>query len=136
LRLEAAYPLYGHELNDTTTPLEAGLTWVAKLTKPEFLGRDILLQQQAAGVKRKLVGLEMLEPGIARSEYPLFKDDRHIGNVTSGTKSPSLGKAIALAYVDNANAEIGNAIEVEIRGRRLSSQIVRLPFYRRSAVTN
>jgi aminomethyltransferase len=106
------------------------------LTKPEFLGRDVLLQQKAVGVKRKLVGLEMLEPGIARSEYPVFKHDRHIGKVTSGTKSPSLGKAIALAYVVSADAEIGNVIEVEIRGRRLSSQIVQLPFYRRSAVTN
>jgi aminomethyltransferase len=136
LRLEAAYPLYGHELDDTTTPLEAGLTWVAKLTKPEFLGRDVLLQQKAVGLKRKLVGFEMLEPGIARSGYPVFKHDRSIGKVTSGTKSPSLGKAIALAYVDKTDAEIGNVIDVEIRGRRLSSQIVQLPFYRRSAVSN
>jgi len=136
LRIEAAYPLYGHELDDTTTPLEAGLAWVTKLTKPAFLGREVIARQKADGVKRKLVGLEMLEPGIARSEYPLFKHDRPIGKVTSGTKSPSLGKAIALAYVDNTDAEIGNVIDVEIRGRRLSSQIVQLPFYRRSAVAN
>jgi len=131
LRLEAAYPLYGHELDDTTTPLEAGLAWVAKLTKPAFLGRDVLAEQKTAGVKRKLVGLEMLTPGIARSGYPLFKQDRHIGKVTSGTKSPSLGKAIALAYVDSKDTEIGHQLDVEIRGRRVPGQIVKLPFYRR-----
>ena len=73
LRLEKAYPLYGHELDDTTTPLEAGLGWVTKFSKPDFIGRDILLQQKETGVKRKLVGLEMIEPGIARSGYGLFK---------------------------------------------------------------
>ncbi len=73
LRLEKAYPLYGHELDDTTTPLEAGLAWVTKFSKPNFIGRDILLRQKEAGVKRKLVGLEMFEPGIARSGYGLFK---------------------------------------------------------------
>jgi glycine cleavage system T protein (aminomethyltransferase) len=131
LRLEKAYPLYGHELDDTTTPLEAGLEWVTKLAKGPFLGRDVLLQQKQAGIRRKLVGLELLEPGIARSEYALFKNGRSVGCVTSGTKSPSLGKAIALAYVAIDEAQLGNTIAVEIRGRRVHAKIVTVPFYRR-----
>ena len=96
LRLEKAYPLYGHELDDSTTPLEAGLEWVLKLAKPAFFGRDRLLQQKQQGVERKLVGIEALEPGIPRGGYSVFKDGVKIGAITSGTKSPSLGKAIAL----------------------------------------
>jgi len=131
LRLEKAYPLYGHELDDTTTPLEAGLEWVIKLAKGPFVGREVLLKQKEEGVKRKLVGLELLEPGIARSEYPLFKDGKSIGRVTSGTKSPSLGKSIALAYVTIEEAELDNTVDAEIRGRKISARIVSLPFYRR-----
>lgn len=131
LRLEKAYPLYGHELDDTTTPLEAGLEWVTKLAKGPFLGRDVLLKQKQEGIRRKLVGLELLEPGIARSEYALFKNGRSIGRVTSGTKSPTLGKAIALAYVTIDEALLGNTLAVEIRGRRAHAQIVAVPFYRR-----
>jgi aminomethyltransferase len=131
LRLEKAYPLYGHELDDTTTPLEAGLDWVTKFAKPEFLGRDVLLRQKEVGVKRRLAGLEVLEPGIARMEYGLFKDGKSIGRVTSGTKSPSLGKAIALGYVASEEAVIDNIIEVEIRARKVAAKIVSVPFYRR-----
>jgi aminomethyltransferase len=131
LRLEKAYPLYGHELDDSTTPLEAGLEWVTKLAKGPFLGSDMLLKQKQEGVRRKLVGLELLEPGIARSEYTLFKDGRSVGHVTSGTKSPTLGKAIALAYVTIDEALQGNTLAVEIRGRRARAQIVAVPFYRR-----
>jgi aminomethyltransferase len=130
LRLEKAYPLYGHELDDETTPLEAGLAWVTKFSKPDFLSRDILLRQQEAGPKRRLVGLELLQPGIARSEYGLFENGRLIGRVTSGTKSPSLGKAIALGYVSTEVADIDHAIDVEIRGRKIPARIVSLPFYR------
>jgi aminomethyltransferase len=130
LRLEKAYPLYGHELDDSITPLEAGLGWVTKFSKLSFLGRGVLLRQKEEGVKRKLVGLELLGPGIARSGYELFKDGRSIGRVTSGTKSPSLGKAIALGYVASEEANIGNVVEVEIRGRRVQSKLVSLPFYR------
>ena len=131
LRLEKGYPLYGHELDDTTTPLEAGLDWVTKFSKPDFLGREILLKQKDQGVKRKLVGLELLEPGIARGGYQLFKKDINIGQVTSGTKSPSLGKSIALGYVGVEHASIGNVVEVEIRTRKISAKIVPLPFYSR-----
>lgn len=131
LRLEKAYPLYGHELDDSTTPLEAGLEWVVKWTKPWFLGRERLLEQKQQGVTRKLVGLEALEPGIPRGGYGVFKDGVKIGAITSGTKSPSLGKAIALAYVASAQARIDNRLEVEIRGRKIAAKIVSLPFYRR-----
>ena len=131
LRLEKAYPLYGHELDDTTTPLEAGLGWVVKFSKSEFIGRDILLRQKEQGVERKLIGLELTAPGIARSGYALSKSGRSMGRVTSGTKSPSLGKSIALGYVEAAAATIGNLIDVEIRGRPTAAKIVSLPFYSR-----
>ncbi len=131
LRLEKAYPLYGHELDDTTMPLEAGLEWVTKFSKPAFIGREVLVRQKEEGVKRRLVGLELREPGIARGDYPLFKNDTRVGRVTSGTKSPSLGKSIALGYVASEVAAIGSTIDVEIRGRRVRSEVVSLPFYRR-----
>ena len=131
LRLEKAYPLYGHELDDTTTPLEAGLDWVTKFSKPAFIGREVLVRQKEEGVKRRLVGLELRELGIARSDYPLFKNDTRVGRVTSGTKSPSLGKSIALGYVASEVAAIGSMIDVEIRGRKVRSEVVPLPFYRR-----
>ena len=129
LRLEKAYPLYGHELDDTTTPLEAGLEWVTKFSKLDFLGREILLKQKQHGVQRKLVGMEMLEPGIARAGYRLFKNDINIGHVTSGTKSPSLDKSIALGYVGIEHASTGSVVDVEIRGRRAPAKVVSLPFY-------
>jgi aminomethyltransferase len=131
LRLEKAYPLYGHELDDTTTPLEAGLEWVIKFSKGDFLGRAALLRQKQQGVTRKLIGLEMIEPGIARSHYPILRQGQVIGEVTSGTKSPTLGRSIALGYVAADQAAVGNTVEVEIRGRRIAARIVSLPFYRR-----
>ena len=130
LRLEKAYPLYGHELDESTTPLEAGLEWVLKFTKPSFAGRERLLQQKQHGVARKLVGLEALEPGIPRGGYGVFKDGVKIGAVTSGTKSPSLGKAIALAYVARDEARVDNRLDVEIRGRKIPVKTVSVPFYR------
>jgi aminomethyltransferase len=131
LRLEKGYPLYGHELDDTTTPLEAGLDWVVKLSKPSFMGREHLLRQKAEGVQRRLVGLELLDPGIARSGYPLYQNGRAVGRVTSGTKSPTLGKSIALGYVSHGAGACDENIEVEIRGRRSRAKIVSLPFVRR-----
>ena len=131
LRLEKAYPLYGHELDDTTTPLEAGLEWVTKFSKSSFIGRESLLKQKQEGIKRKLVGLELVEPGIARSEYPLLKNGKLIGRVTSGTKSPSLGKSIALGYVAVEDSQADTIFDVEIRGRKVKTKVVPLPFYRR-----
>jgi aminomethyltransferase len=134
LRLEKAYPLYGHELDDTTTPLEAGLEWVTKLSKPFFLGREALLKQKREGVARRLVGLEMTEPGIARADYRIVKNSEPIGRVTSGTKSPTLGKSVALGYVSAPQALIDNEVGVEIRGRGVAARIVALPFYRRQGI--
>jgi aminomethyltransferase len=131
LRLEKAYPLYGHELDDSTTPLEAGLQWVVKFSKGSFIGCEVLLRQKQAGVERKLVGLELIEPGIARSEYRLFKDGRCIGKVTSGTRSPTLRRSIALGYVEAEEARAENILEIEIRNRPVRAKIVPLPFYRR-----
>lgn len=132
LRLEKAYPLYGHELDNETTPLEAGLEWVVKFSKRDFLGRRALLKQKAEGLRRILVGLELVHPGIARRNYRILKNGRVVGRVTSGTKSPSLNKAIALGYVDYQEAVIDNAIDVEIRGRPIGAKVVELPFYRRN----
>ena len=131
LRLEKGYPLYGHELDDTTTPLEAGLNWVVKLSKPLFMGREALLRQNSEGVKRRLIGMELLEPGIARSGFSLYLNGRVVGRVTSGTKSPTLGKSIALGYVSREVARDGENVEVEIRGRKTRAKIVSLPFVRR-----
>lgn len=132
LRLERALPLYGHELDDGTTPLEAGLEWVTKFSKGSFMGREVLLRQKQEGLRRKLVGLEMIEPGIARGEYPIFdRQGLSIGRVTSGTKSPTLGRSIALGYVAIAEAATGNLVAVEIRGRKAAAKIVSLPFYHR-----
>lgn len=134
LRLERALPLYGHELDDVTTPLEAGLDWVVKFSKDSFLGREALLKQKQEGIRRRLVGLEMSDPGIARSHYPIFRNGERTGEVTSGTKSPTLGKAIAMAYVRAEHAAVGNGVEVEIRQRRAGARVVPLPFYRRQPV--
>jgi aminomethyltransferase len=131
LRLERALPLYGHELDETTTPLEAGLEWVTKLSKESFLGREALLKQKQEGIGRRLVGLELVEPGIARSHYPILKQGRPIGQVTSGTKSPTLGRSIALGYVVREEAALENNVEIEIRDRKVRARIVSLPFYRR-----
>ena len=131
LRLEKAYPLYGHELDETVSPLEAGLDWVVKLSKGPFLGREPLARQKQEGVKRKLVGLEMTGPGIARAGYSILKRERPIGKVTSGTKSPTLAKPIALGFVPAEEAAVGNDVEVEVRGRSVGARIVSLPFYRR-----
>lgn len=131
LRLEKSYPLYGHELDESTTPLEAGLEWVPKFSKPDFIGKEALLRQKESGVERKLVGLEMRGAGIARSGYRLLKNDIPVGCVTSGTKSPTLDKAIALGYVAVEHAAIANVVDVEIRGRKAPAEIVSLPFYRR-----
>jgi len=130
LRLEKAYPLYGHELDDQTTPLEAGLDWVVKFSKNRFIGRDILAKQKETGLTRKLVGLELVEPGIARAGYRVMKGDQTVGHVTSGTRSPSLAKSIALAYVSSAEGGLDNSLAVEIRGRKVACKTVELPFYR------
>jgi aminomethyltransferase len=132
LRLEMAYRLYGSDMDDSTTPLEAGLAWVVKLDKGDFVGRDALLKQREAGVTRKLVGFVLTDAGIARHGYPVLQDGRKVGEVTSGTKSPSLGTSIGLAYVPTALAAEGSTFAVEIRGRAAAARVVKTPFYTRS----
>ena len=132
LRLERALPLYGHELSEETTPLEAGLGWVVRLNKGEFIGRDALLRQREKGVQRKLAGLMMRAPGIPRQGYQIFHGRDAVGAVTSGTKSPTLGKAIALGYVAGTWEEVGTKLGIEIRGRMSAAEVVPLPFYKRA----
>jgi len=131
LRLEAAMRLYGQDIDDRTTPLEAGLGGIVGWDKPPFLGADTLRAQRTAGVARTLVGLEMRDRGIARHGYPVLKDGVVVGTVTSGTQTPFLKKAIAMAYVPPALAEPGTVLDVDIRGRASSASVVALPFYRR-----
>jgi aminomethyltransferase len=131
LRLEAGYALYGHELDENTTLLEANLGWICKLDKGEFLGREVLLQQREEGVRKKLVGFEMAEPGIARDGYPVWIGGEKVGQVTSGSPAPFLKKNIGLAYVPPEAAQPGYEIMIEIRQRQVRARQVILPFYRR-----
>lgn len=126
LRLEKGFSLYGHELDESTTPPEARLGWVTKLDKGPFIGADVLSRKEP--LQRRLAGLEMTEAGIARQGYPIFQEDREVGRVTSGTLSPTLGKAIALGYVPAGAAAVGTEVRVEIRRRRVPARIVRVPF--------
>lgn len=133
LRLEAAMALYSQDIDTETTPLEAGLSWLVHLDKKgDFVGRQVLEQQKAEGVSKRLVGLEMLARGIARHGYPVLNDGKVVGEVTSGTKSPTLGKAIALAYVPKKLAKVGQKLEVEIRGKNYAAIVVKRPFYKKN----
>jgi aminomethyltransferase len=131
LRLEAKMALYGHEIDDTTTILEADLAWICKLEKGDFNGRDVLLKQKQEGVKRILVGFEMIEAGIAREHYPVFINGQAVGHVTSGSPAPFLKKNIGLAYVPVKQSAIGTEIHIQIRNRMASARIVSTPFYKR-----
>ena len=137
LRLEAGMPLYGNDLDRTTNPFEAGLGRVVKLDKPgDFVGRAALEKVARDGPTRKLIGLVMEGRGIARHGYPVHRDARRTGAVTSGTHSPSLGRAIAMAYVAPDDAESGTILDVEIREQRVPAAVVDLPFYRRNPPTD
>ncbi len=131
LRLERALPLYGHELTETTTPLEAGLSWVVRFNKGDFIGRDALQKQRATGVTRKLIGLVLTERGIPRQGYAVTAGKETVGEITSGTKAPTVGKGIGLGYVAAASAETGTKLGVDIRGRIVPAEVVKLPFYKR-----
>jgi aminomethyltransferase len=131
LRLEAAMPLYGHELSQTITPLEAGLERFVRLDKPGFIGRESLLRQREAGPSRRRTGIILTDRGIARQGAPVFADGRRIGEVTSGTQSPTLRQAVAMALVEPSFAAAGLDVEVEVRDRLLRARTVRLPFYQR-----
>jgi aminomethyltransferase len=133
LRLEAKMCLYGHELSEETTPLEAGIGWAVALDSPakgDFIGREALRRQKAEGLSRRLVGFEVTGAGIARQGYPILVGGKPAGVVTSGTKSPTLGKPIGLGYVPAGSAKPGTLIEIEIRGKAVAAVIVPTPFYK------
>ena len=130
LRLEAGMMLFGHEMCQTVTPYEVIYGWITDLDK-EFIGRDALKRQKEDGVRKKLVGFELTERGIARHGYPVYAGGEKIGEVTSGTFSPTLGKAIGLAFVPVQHKEPGTVLEVEIRSQRAKAKVVPLPFYKR-----
>lgn len=129
LRLEAAMPLYGHELSDEISPREAGLGIFVKMKKPDFIGKAAL---EAAGeVQRKRAGLKVTGRGIIREHQPVYKDGVQVGVTTSGTHCPYLGYPVAMAILDKPAAIIGDTVEVDVRGRRVAAEIVKLPFYKR-----
>jgi aminomethyltransferase len=132
LRLEARMLLYGNDMDENTTLLEAGLGWIVKPDKGDFIGRDALLRQKQEGVKRKLAGFEMLGREIAREHYPALVDGREVGHVTSGSPSITLNKNIGLAYLPAEHAAIGTRFQVSIRNRACDAEVVRTPFYKRA----
>jgi aminomethyltransferase len=137
LRFEAGMSLYGNDIDNTTTPLEAGLDWIVKFKKGDFIGRDVLELQKEEGIERKLVGFEMFERGIARHGYPvmLAEDDTEaISRVTSGTQSPTLGRALGMTYLPIEATEVGTQFFVQIRNRTAPARVVELPFYSRKKI--
>jgi aminomethyltransferase len=131
LRLEMGFCLYGNDINDTTSPIEAGLGWITKFNK-EFTDKALLATQKQNGVSKKLVAFEMLERGIPRQHYPIVDAEGNvIGEVTSGTQSPSLNKGIGMGYVNPAFSKVGSQIFIEIRNQKIKAEVVKLPFYKR-----
>src|SRR5262249_23350353 len=118
--------------DDDHTPLEAGLGWIVKLDKAEFVGKQVLQQQKAEGIKRKLVGFELTEAGVPRHGYKIVKDGQPVGEVTSGTMGPSVKKAIGIGYVPTALSEVGSVFQIDIRGRAVGAKVVKTPFYNRA----
>lgn len=135
LRLEMGYCLYGNDIDETTSPLEAGLGWITKFTDGnDFINREQLEEQKERGVERRLVGFEMQERGIPRQHYPILDSSGEtIGEVTSGTMSPSLDRGIGMGYVTAGKAVVDNAILIAIRNKQVPAKIVRMPFYRSAA---
>jgi glycine cleavage system T protein (aminomethyltransferase) len=131
LRLEAGMALYGHEIDENTTLLEANLGWICKLNKGDFIGRDRLAKQKEEGVTKRLIGFEVTERGIARDEQDVVVNGERIGKVTSGSPAPFLKKNIGMAYVPKQFASEGQEIQIDVRGRLVSAQIVKTPFYKR-----
>ncbi|RTE06829.1 glycine cleavage system aminomethyltransferase GcvT [Paenibacillus whitsoniae] len=131
LRFEARLPLYGQELSAEITPLEAGLSFFVKLKKGDFIGRDALLEQKEKGLPRKLVGIEMQERGIPRSHYKVYADDKPIGEITTGTQSPTYKRNVGLALIDSAYTAPGTEVAVEIRGVQVKAVVVPTPFHKK-----
>jgi aminomethyltransferase len=133
LRLEATLALYGNDIDDEHTPWEANLGWIVKMKKGDFTGRDALAKQKEAGITRRLVGFEVTGRGIARHGFPVSVDDASgpVGVVTSGTQTPTLGKAIGLAYVPSGRVTLGTPLAIDVRGRAVAARVVPTPFYKR-----
>ena len=131
LRLEMKMALYGNDITEDTTPLEAALGWVVKLDKGEFRGKDALVRQKAEGLSRRLVAFELLQRGVPRHGYPALLDGETVGEVTSGVMSPSLGKPIGLAYLPRGSWKPGSEFQVEIRNKVVDAVVVKPPFYQR-----
>jgi len=131
LRLESAMSLYGHELADDITPLEANLGWITKLQKGDFVGREALVKKKESGIPRLVVGFEMTQPGIARDNCDVYINDRLVGYVTSGSPAPFLKKNIGLAFLPTEFANEGQEIKIDVRGKHLSAKVVPTPFYKR-----
>lgn len=132
LRFEARLPLYGQELSATISPLEAGVDMFVKLNAGPFIGHEALLQQKTDGPARKLVGIEVLERGIPRPHYPIYAEGVQIGEVTTGTQSPTLKRNLGLALIDSKYAALGTPLEIEIRGKKLKAEVVKTPFHKRT----
>lgn len=132
LRLEAKMMLYGHDIDDTTSVLEADLGWILKLAKGDFLGRDVLVNQKQTGLSRKIVGFEVLDRTPVRDGYPVIIDGQKVSQVTSGSPAPFLKKNIGLAYLPIDKAHIGFEFAIEVRGREIAARVVETPFYKRS----
>ena len=130
MRLEAAMPLYGHEMDDTISPLETGLGFAVKMEKEKFIGKAGIITRGMP--KRARVGLNITGRGIAREACPVYVGEEQIGATTSGTHCPYLGRPIAMAIVSSVYSEIGTQLEVDVRGRRITAEVVALPFYKRT----
>ncbi|MEO7367259.1 MAG: glycine cleavage T C-terminal barrel domain-containing protein, partial [Gemmatimonadaceae bacterium] len=130
LRLEMGMALYGNDIDDTTTPLEANLQWLVKLKKGDFVGREALVKQKEDGIKRKLIGFTSSERAFPRHGYPVFVNGEASGQVRSGTMSPSLNVPIGTAYVPTDSASPGSTLEIEIRGKRIQATVEKTPFYK------
>jgi aminomethyltransferase len=129
LRFEAALPLYGQEIDKDITPLEAGLGFFVKLNKEDFIGKEALANQKAEGLKRKVIGFEMVDRGIPRSHYEVFAEGKKIGYVTTGSFSPTLKKNIGLALIEAEYAKEGTEIEISVRNKNLKAKVIKKPFY-------
>jgi len=129
LRLEMGYALYGNDIDEQTTPLEADLGWVVDFDKPDFIGKEALRGQREKGVERKLIGFKLLQPGVPRKGYKIFSNGKKIGTVTSGNMSPMLNKGIGMGYVQVAYSGLDTEILIEIRGKVIPAVVVKRPFY-------
>lgn len=128
LRLEMKFALYGNDITDQTNPLEAGLGWTVALDKEDFIGKEALVQAKESGLERRLICFQLDDPGVARHGFTVWNEVQAIGEVTSGTMSPTLNKSIGLAYVDLAHAKVGSSINIEVRNRKLKATVVKPPF--------